>query len=533
MQFIPEPMGNWFGVKLDISDLEFPNKDRLIPYLTFNVKTYQVLSSKGSDPDKFKVVFGAPNWYLAHAPDESKIRIAQFYALACQMIRSEMPAVVNNVSKLNAFVANLGEMYLAIIEACQVREEFRKYADINVQLQDISGYGSRPQDSKELTFTVDEMRDLMDLAFIVKMAAPILGELMLNIPDRLDSDGKKRSAAFKEGEVVGFLMPLVNKHFLQLDDHVQFFIEHITETQCRGEDNPAATFAGLITATRVRWIHSAILIRNFVCCVLERADSNIVRFIDTMVHSHLISQNNLANRNQVKSRKPAAAFGAGEDADNTAQMETDSIVSNRTLDTEIIIEDAVDNVVQDLLITHNMTNDELDSCVDYLLRHPVYQTPLNRFAITSTIGDRLGGGRGVEMLHREPYTKLVALLQLIAFKHGLIEFGHMLTAQKSGMTRMIKGPDIVKFELNYGTGFAYRACKDRFASFSRASDGKEWDKQMHDIANDIAEAKYLYNTPPLITEQLGQDAPNNGEEIPVEVEIISEACSIIQMFKGG
>jgi len=532
MQFVPESMGNWFGVKLDISDLDFPAKDQLVPYLTFNVKTYQVLSSKGGDPEKFKVVCGAPNWYLEHAPNEDKIRIAEFFAVACQMIRADMPAIVNNVGKLNEFVTRLGEMYLAIVDACHLREEFRKYADINVQLQDISGYGSRPQDSKELTFTVDEMRDLMDLAFIVKMAAPILGELMLNIPDRFDSDGKKRSAAFKEGEVVGFLMPLVNKHFLALDDHVQFFIEHITDTQCRGEDNPAATFAGLITATRVRWIHSAILIRNFVCCVLERADSNIVRFIDTMVHSHLISQNNLANRNQVKSRKPAAAFGAGEDADNTAQMETDSVVSNRPLDVEIIIEHAVDKVVKDLLITHEMTTDELEECMSYLIRHPVQQTPLNRFALTSTLGDRLGGGRGVEMLNRKPYTKLVCLLQLIAFKHGLREFGHMLTAQRTSVVRMIKSAEIVKFELNYGTSFAYRSCKDRFASFSRASDGKEWDRQMHDICTDIAETKYLYNTPPFIMDKFGEDAPNNGDEIPVEVEIINEACSIIQMFKG-
>lgn len=532
MEFVPEPMGNWLGVRLDISDLDFPGKEQLIPYLTFNVKTYQVLSSKGSNPDKFKIVCGAPNWYFSHASTEHKILIAKCFALACQMIRTEMPQVVNHVGKLNEFVTKLGEMYLSVVEECNLRSEFREYANRNVQLQDISGYGSRPQDSKELTFSVDEMRDLMDLAFLIKMAAPILGELMLNIPDRFDSDGKKRSASFKEGEVIGFLMPMINKHFLALDDHVQYFIDHITTTQCRGEDNPAATFAGLIIATRVKWIHSAILIRNFVCCVLERLDSNIVRFIDTMVHSHLISQNNLANRNQVKSRKPAAAFGAGEDADNTAQMETDSVVSNRPADVEIIIEHAVDKVVDDLLVIHQITHSEMQECMSFLLRHPVAQTPLNRFALTSIFGQKLGGGRGVEMLNRVPYTKLTCLLQMIAFNLGLREFGHMLTAYRTNTVRMVKSPEIVKFELNYGTSYAYRECKDRFASFSRASDGKEWDKQMAEICADIAETKYLYNTPVFILDKQGEDAPNNGDVIPVEVEIINECCSIISMFRG-
>ena len=93
MKFVSEPIGNWFGVRLDISDLNLPKevKEQLIPYLTFNVKTYQVLSSKGVTPERFNVVCGAPNWYLEHASEQDKIRIAEYYAMACKMIRTEMP----------------------------------------------------------------------------------------------------------------------------------------------------------------------------------------------------------------------------------------------------------------------------------------------------------------------------------------------------------------------------------------------------------------------------------------------------------
>ena len=166
------------------------------------------------------------------------------------------------------------------------------------------------------------------------------------------------------------------------------------------------------------------------------------------------------------------------------------------------------------------------------MNHPVAQTQLNRFVLTSIFGDRLGGGRGIEMLGRKPFTKLACLLQMIAFNLGLREFGHMLTATKTGMCNVIKTDEEIKFELNYSTGFPYRTCKDRFASSSRASDGKEWDRQMKDICDDIIHNCYVYNTPPAIMDALGEEAPSNGEAIPVEVEIINEACTIINMFAG-
>lgn len=532
MKFCSVPIGNKFGLKLDISDLHIPDKKKLEPFLTFNVKTYTVLSAEGDNKDRFKNVGGAPNWYFEHIDEKSKVTLAQFFALACQMIRSEMPLVVNSRSKTNEFLLKLGEMYLAVIDACHAREAFRKYADENVQLQDITGYGSRPQDSKELTFSVEEMCELMNLAFIIKLAAPIFGELILNIPDAYDADGRKKNSEPKDIKVVAFLQPLITKHYEALDNKLQYFIEHIVTTQLKNNDSAAAIFAGLIPATRVTWIRAAILVRNFVCCALERQDSNIVRYVDTMVHSHLISQANFTNRNQVKLRKPAASFGAGEDSDNTAQMETDSVVSNRPKDTEIIIMANVDKVVNEFLVRFQITHAEMDECVDYLMKHPVVPTPLNRFCACAIFGDMLGGGRGIEMLDREPFTKLVALLQMLAFQHGLCEFGHMLTASKSEAVRVIKSADEIKFELNYSTSYPYRSCRDKFTCSSKASDGKEWDRQMKDICDNIIQTCYVYNTPYFIIDKLGDSWDGvNGEEIPIEEEIITEACTLIDMFK--
>ena len=50
---------------------------------------------------------------------------------------------------------------------------------------------------------------------------------------------------------------------------------------------------------------------------------------------------------------------------------------------------------------------------------------------------------------------------------------------------------------------------------------------MKDICDDIAQNKYLYNTPPPIMDQIEDDNIRNGAVVPVELEIISEACTMI------
>lgn len=529
MHFESIPLGGVFGVRLNIDDVDMPAKEKeaLDPYLTFNVKTYKVLSAEGDDSERFREVAGAANWYLANASNESKIAIAQFFALARQKIRSEMPLLLETPARLNEFISNLGEMYLAIVDQCELIQAFRDYADDKVQLQDISGYGSRPQDSKELTFTVDDMKSLMNLAFLIKFIAPIFGELILNIPDRIDEQGNKILTQPKDIKVVGFLDPLIRTYFRGLMDRVDYFISHIIDNQCKGANTAAAVFSGLIPETRLVWARSAILVRNFVCCKLERMDSNIVRFVDTMVHSHITSQNNFANKNQVRPRKPVTAFGFGEDSDSTAQMETDSIISNRPLDSQIIIEAAVPKVIDDFLVRYQITHAELNECFDWLMQHPIAPTPLNSFLACAIFGRRLGGGRSIELLGRESFTKLIALLQIIAFQHGMQEFGHMLTAVKSITTRLIQGQNEIQFGLNYSTSYAYRTCRDRFDGSSKASDGKEWDKQMKDICDDIVQNRYLYNTPDMLLDLINDENIRNGILVPVELEIITEACTLI------
>ena len=544
MKFEPVPIGpqsaerKYFGVKLNIEDLDIEHKDKLEPYLIVHVRTYLVLCREGNKPERFREVLGAANWYLENrATDEDKKSIAQFYALAGMMIKEEMPKYVDNPREMLEFIKRLGQMYLTVVESCKLKDAFSEYAHNFVQVQDISEYGKRPQDTADLTFSLDEMYELMDLAYLCKMCAPIFGELILNMPDRYDGDGNKKYTLTKERRVSNFLTPLIQRYFLDVDEKTRYYVEHFVKTQCKDEaasGSSAPVFSGFITSTRVSWIMSTLLVRNFVGCDIERRDSNIVRYVDTMAHSHVITQNNTANRNQVRQRLSMSSMGSGDDSNNDSQMETDSVVSDRPLDVAIIVSTAVKRTIDDFLVERQITHAELDECVNWLMKHPVAITPLNHCMICAIMGHKIGGGRGVDLIKRENYTRLAALIQLIAFQMGMFEIGHAMTASKTGNVRILEGDDEVRFRNSYRTSFDYSACRNKFDASSRASNESEWDRQMQDICNDIVQNIYTYNTPPFILDHLSTPDCDmtliNGRPIPTDVKIINEMCTFINMY---
>ena len=544
MRFEPVPIGpqsnerKYFGVKLNIDDLDIEHKEKLEPFLIFHVRTYLVLCREGNKPERFREVLGAANWYLENkATLENKRNIAQFYALVGMMIKENMPKIKDNPKAMLDFIKELGQMYLAVVDECGLREAFSEYAHTFVQVQDISEYGKRPQDTADLTFSLDEMYELMNLAYLAKMCAPIFGELILNMPDVYDEEGNKKHTLNKERRVSNFLTPLIQKYFLEVDDKTRYYVEHFVKTQCKDESSSgsaAPVFSGFITSTRVSWIMAMLLVRNFVGCDIERRDSNIVRYVDTMAHSHVITQNNAANHNQVRQRLSMSSMGSGDDSNNDSQMETDSVVSDRPLDIAIIVSTAVKRTIDDFLVERQITHDELDECVNWLMNHPVAITPLNRCMICAIFGHKIGGGRGVDLIKRENYTRLAALIQLIAFQLGMFEIGHMMTACKTGNVRIVEGDEEVRFRNSYRTSFDYAACRSKFDVSSRASSESEWDRQMQEICDDIVQNVYTHNTPPFILEKLSTPDCDmtviNGRNIPTDVKVINEMCTFINMY---
>ena len=550
MQFTVQQVGTRHRIKLDISDVKMEGKDKLEPYLLFNGDTYKPISQYANYPKDFENIFRGANWMLNHIHDdepkegvqgktaaEKRELVVKFFATTNYTIKKKMPTMMHSIP---SFAEELGEQYFNLIKEVGIVDLFREYAATNVSLQDTSKFGTRPQDTQELTFKGPEMRELMVVALLCKLACPIYGELINNLPEQIGEDGKKKLPPFKESLCSSFLNKTLGEYFAELINKLQYYIHHIVEGMYAKDNDAAAIFSGLTPLTRTGIILSSLLVRNYVLCVLELADSNIVRYTDTLVRTLSQTQDNTANKAQVKPRIGGKSSMNDEGSD-TAQMEIDSLVSSGTMDGPIIIETSIDRVIDTYRQQHEITQHEFEECLAHFKNHPIYQTPLNQFVSVAVFGREIGGGAGIEMIGAASYTKLIAILQLVALHMGYYNLAAVLTASKSTTVKIKIPLEEENFRRQAPALQHYRNCRAIFSDSKATTNDLEWDKQMADILDDLTQNNYILNVPEcLLDRPIGDTGKiledfigHNGERIQMTTAVSEQACLLISLYNGN
>ena len=541
-------------VQLDISDVKFENKEVLEPYLKFNCSTFKNIKDCQTNRAGFDNIFKIPNWAISKLSNDDKIKVAKFFSSACYTIRESMPKLMAEVPQMRApmtfiqCVEELGNQYYKMCDEIHLFDLFKQYAD-TITLQDTSTFGDRPQDTPELTFKEPEIRLTMVLAMFCKMATPIFGELINNLPATDLQHTRSKFTRQRESRCSWFLSAVQAHYFANLIGRLEYYIGHIVRGLCdkNTENNVAPVFAGHTPSTRVATIMSSLMVRNFVLCNLEQPESNIIRFTDTMVRTLVQTQDSNAKKAQVKLRSAPGSMLSGDDGGKMAQIEIDSLVSDGTMDTALIIEESINSIIDDYRLRYEITKEEFDACLNYFLDgHPVYQTPLNRYVATVVFGRDIGGGRGIDIIDALAYTKLPVMLQLIALNMGMYPLMVALTATKTNTVRMTLGKNEDLFKRMAPTRPNYIDCRSRFATgdsgdiyldVTKSVRERAWDMQMEELINDLATVRYTANVPEYILEMVpsGSEEPigsfiHNGEEIVPTVEITEDACKLVTVF---
>jgi len=541
-------------VQLDVSDLEFENKEVLKPYLNFNCSTFKNIKDYQTNKAGFDSIFKIPNWAISKLSTEGKIELAKFFGSACYTIKESMHEKLASVPAMQApmmfiqYVEELGRQYYEMCDRIHIYDLFTEYAN-TITLQDTSTFGDRPQDTPELTFKEPEIRQTMVLAMFCKLATPIFGELINNLPAGDFDHTRSRLPRQRESRCSWFLSAIQAHYFRELIGRLEFYISHIVRGLCdkNNDGNVAPVFAGHTPNTRVATIMSSLMVRNFVLCNLEQPESNIIRYTDTMVRTLVQTQDTNAKKAQVKLRNAPGTMMSGDDGGKMAQIEIDSLVSDGTMDTQLIIEASIDSIIDDYRLRYEITKDEFDKCLNYFLDgHPVYQTPLNRYVATVVFGRDIGGGRGIDLIDSLAYTKLAVMLQLIALSMNMYPLMVALTATKTNNVRITLGKNEDLFKRMAPTRPNYIDCRSRFATgdsgdiyldVTKSVRERAWDMQMEELINDLATVNYTANVPEYILDLVpaGKDEPigsfiHNGEEIIPTVEITEDACKLVTVF---
>lgn len=532
-------------IRLDVSDLSGKyDTEPLIPYLDFSASTYKIVHSYDKEPERFNYIANCVNYVFANIPKDQQFEIAKFFAHANYCIKDTLGSFKDRPHdqvgrSIVEFTRQLGEQYLELIKSTSLVEHFRNYTKVNIRMQDTSTFGTRPQDTRELTFNEDEMRETMVIACLCKLAAPIFGEIIANLPEHVKENGKKKLPHDKEARCVAFMTATLGEYFQDILDKLQNYIHHIVLSLTSSNQDSATIFYGLTPNTRTSTILSSLFVRNYVSCELEKSDSNIIRYTDTMVRTLVSTQDGSAHNSQVRTRKAPGSMMASDDSNNADQMEVDSLVSLGTMDGPILVKCAIDDVVAGHRRDLDVTRADFQKCLDFFSEHPIRQTPLNMFAVTAVFGREIGGGRGIEMIDSAPYTKLVAILQLMAFNMGFVHLGNFLTATKSVEVKMQLTLEEENFKRQATTLSHYRACREQFSKSTISIGDQIWDRQMANMLDDMAYSIYMVNTPDYILDMVpeGAEGPigsmfNNGDVLIPTVDVTEQLCAMVQIYSS-
>ena len=217
--------------KLNIDDLDIPNKENLEHLLLFNIgKTYVKLTNIGKvvkpdehhdgplRDDNWDVTFANVNQFFNSLTKEQQTVLAQGFIMIHHTIQDFFNSNFNilNISQTMRKVAEqLDEVDMAI----DLMGNLRKYVDNNMVVGLYEGAGKRAQDSDKLTFQPEQVKDLMGITLLCKMLCPIYGVIISNVEKFVDTK-------LKETHCVAILTKMYQRRCPELIEKLMHYIGH-------------------------------------------------------------------------------------------------------------------------------------------------------------------------------------------------------------------------------------------------------------------------------------------------------------------
>lgn len=522
--------------KLNIDDLDIPNKENLEHLLLFNIgKTYVKLTNIGKvvKPDEHRdgplrddnwdVTFANVNQFFNSLTKEQQTVLAQGFIMIHHTIQDFFNSNFNilNISQTMRKVAEqLDEVDLAI----DLMGSLRKYVDNNMVVGLYEGAGKRAQDSDKLTFQPEQVKDLMGITLLCKMLCPIYGVIISNVEKFVDTK-------LKETHCVAILTKMYQRRCPELIEKLMHYIGHTVKQH--SEESASGLMHGYDDNSLSYHMYGILMVRQFVNVDLRVRNGNLMTYIIVSVKRAINTIRSAVKRNPTYSRKPITS--KHEEDGNTAQLEIDSMTSKKTLDVGPIINAAVDPAIREYMATYQIDNESYQESLRFYQSHPITPNPINKDVNAMFFSRKLGGGNGLLMLRGPEYTKITALMQLIIFSLDINfhELGHMMTANIAD-TAVDTTINPSTFKVRVGSSQSYRAVKQMFDCNPYGIRGKDWDAHVTKVTENITTNKYIYNTSTFLWNWLQEDDDEvvnlNGKIFAPSDITITAMCSLYEFF---
>lgn len=522
MEFVPIKLIDGTAcARLDISDIDLPNKEKLEHLLTFQIATYVKLKKASTrnymnDSDNvWNITFASVNRFLNSLEDNDKLAIAQTIVLIHSSLIEFFKQ--DNLFQINALMRDMGEHINNMDLATNICDKLREYVVNNMVVGVYKGAGKRAQDSNILTFTPEHVIDLMTITLLCKMLSPLFGVIMKGLDKKIDSK-------LKETHCVAMLNTLFQRKYKALIEKLQHYIKHVVK-QCIDESTSSLMHGYNINSLSF-YMYTTLLARQFVNVNLGIKNGNLITYIFVSVKRAIATAKSTILQKPTYNRKPMSSRHDDEDG-NVAQIEIDSLVSRKTMDVPALVVAAIPKTIGMQLNQYSIEVDEYDASTRYYVeKSPIIPNPINKDLNSMFYGKDLGGGKGILMLHGLDYMRITSLLQMIVLSidANYVPLAHMLTATISTTTTMDLSINASLFKLNAGSSQAYKSCRQRFENSPYGTRGKEWDNHIQQLTDHLVTNTYVYNTSPWLWNWLETDNLN-GKNMEIDERIVTGLCS--------
>lgn len=542
MKFVKIPAldGKNAIVRLDMEGLKLPDipKDIQNPLalLDFEITTYRACMAR-TKPGDWEKLCECPNKFFATLSDKDKIAIAQciwfmHYRLRdvinvanIDMSTDDEDIMQLNSQKVEGISNELADALDALDTDIDLYRKVHNFVVEYVPIRDRADTGTRPLDTESKTFRVHEKQDLNTLVIICKIMMPIMGTMI-----RAFNEVGITDKHYSEMYVFHIYHKLLDKHCAAVINKLEGYItETVIKSRKRvrgtstAESDVGNIFKGETLSVMVTLVYAIIFTHKFVNIDILAKDADIMVYIFSCAKS--TAQNPRSGSDGANYRirfTPEDKQSDSGDDGNESIMETESIVSDKTADTQILVEFAVNNLVERFCIKHGITTESFAAAENYYRTEGHLQLNIaNTYILGTVFGDEILGAKSMEFISAKSLITLTVLLQLYLINEGYYDLVDLVSASPTNVLRNADEllGDIRVLSANWANNPAYRNCE---AKLQFATSDIVWDGRLKQIIDSITSYKYAINTAPAIQELMGrenmnglvyQPAPTVGEHI--------------------
>ena len=204
--------------ELDISDLDWKNKEQFVHKLRFPIKSYNKLNAVKNTENlinkEWQYVFEYPSAFLNTLSKNDKEQVAKTFILIYDEIFKYQKQ--NNVLNTNSMIKRIAMFLGALDKSIDLCAKMRDYVYGYIPVGIMKDAGTRPQDRPETTFTAPEVMLVATITLLCKMLCPIYSAIMLatdKFMSSTDKDSANRTlAGVKESLCSCILTDIINAH---------------------------------------------------------------------------------------------------------------------------------------------------------------------------------------------------------------------------------------------------------------------------------------------------------------------------------